>query len=727
MINLGDKVRFGIRQKLFFLVLISFSALIVITSWRIGVEANRAATATIERTLTQSSKILRTKIQSRFASIQETAVGLARDGRVLPLIYEADSPTLQDLTSEFKKSLAFDTLFFTDRKGVVLARSDRPDAIGQELAGKSSLFDAALSGQTSQGISISQNKLLQMVVTPTFDNVAHDLVRGTVAIGYELSPEIAREINSLTASDIGFFTFTRTKESKPSGAKSSDNTNQSLIASLDLYFEQNPLAWQKIYNSKNSEIKFELMLDQGDYFAIAVPLANRDGENLGFIMALSSRTQLLEPFTTVQQQVFIVGFACILIASIIAWIIAKRISMPIVGLVSVAKDIQEGNYPDASLRKKLNDEVGLLYDAMFQMGNTLKEKAELENYLANVSDGLDLERIDLPDLLPYNDDDQNIKTPAAPHANPEDETQISDFENIQDTLVPLTTDLAVGIARPIMIAGTNIQDRYQIIRHLGAGAMADVYLAKDLDLNELIALKILDNRHFVNKDLESFKQEIRLARRITHRNILRTYDFGAWEGLNYITMEFVQGYDLARLIEKAGPLTISNGLTMAKQICSAMKAAHDQGIIHRDIKPSNMMINKHGIIKIMDFGLALAIGKESASNADNSAKDKMIAGTPNYMAPEQFLGEHLDQRTDIYALGILLYTIFTGYPPFSYAKKYEHLEELHLHTPSPKLRNARKSAPEELEAIIVKATQKKPTERYQSVGELLDALQRVQT
>jgi hypothetical protein len=186
MINLGDKVRFGIRQKLFFLVLISFSALIVITSWRIGVEANRAATATIERTLTQSSKILRTKIQSRFASIQETAVGLARDGRVLPLIYEADSPTLQDLTSEFKKSLAFDTLFFTDRKGVVLARSDRPDAIGQELAGKSSLFDAALSGQTSQGISISQNKLLQMVVTPTFDNVAHDLVRGTVAIGYEI-------------------------------------------------------------------------------------------------------------------------------------------------------------------------------------------------------------------------------------------------------------------------------------------------------------------------------------------------------------------------------------------------------------------------------------------------------------------------------------------------------------------------------------------------------------
>jgi serine/threonine protein kinase len=262
---------------------------------------------------------------------------------------------------------------------------------------------------------------------------------------------------------------------------------------------------------------------------------------------------------------------------------------------------------------------------------------------------------------------------------------------------------------------------------LGAGAMADVYLAKDLDLSESVALKILDNNHFANEESEGFKREIRLARRITHRNILRTYDFGVWEGLNYITMEFVQGYDLARLIDRAGPLSLNNGLTMAKQICSAMKAAHDQGIIHRDIKPSNMMINKQGIIKIMDFGLALAIGKETKGSFDTEDKQSeiLIAGTPNYMAPEQFLGGQLDQRTDIYALGILLFTIFTGSPPFSYARNYEQLETLHLHTKPPSIRRSVSNLPETLDKVVAKSVAKKPEDRYQSVAELIEALQMV--
>ena len=717
------KVKFGIRPKLFLVVLIGFSALIIATSWRISVEANRAATATIERTLTQSSQILRTKIQSRFVSIQETATSLARDGRVLPLVYDSASATLQDLTSEFQKALEFNVLFFTDSRGVVLARSDRPEAIGQVLAGKSSLFDDALRGQIAQGISISQGKLLQMVVAPIFDNVANDLVRGTVAIGYELSPEIAREINALTGSEIGFFSFERNSQGEIISAKSSSNTNQSLIKGLDDYFEQHPDIWKEIYNSKESEIKFELLLNENDYFAIAVPLANRDGGNLGFIMALTSRTELLMPFQIVQQQVFVVGFICILIAFLIAWIIAKRISTPIVNLVSVTKSIQEGNYPNKSQEKVSSDEVGLLYDAVFQMGNTLKEKAELENYLANISDGLDLERVELPDDI--QDDDQTNggrREAINPSQLDGDTTQICDFEHIQDTL-----PAAKHKAKPTISDGVIVQERYQIIRHLGAGAMADVYLAKDLDLSESVALKILDNNHFANAEIEGFKREIRLARRITHRNILRTYDFGVWEGLNYITMEFVQGYDLARLIDRAGPLSLNNGLTMAKQICSAMKAAHDQGIIHRDIKPSNMMINKQGIIKIMDFGLALAIGKEAKGSheAEDKQAEIMIAGTPNYMAPEQFLGGHLDQRTDIYALGILLFTIFTGSPPFSFARGFEELEKLHLKAKPPSIRSRVSSLPETLDMVVAKAVAKKPENRYQSVDELIEALQMV--
>jgi serine/threonine-protein kinase len=166
---------------------------------------------------------------------------------------------------------------------------------------------------------------------------------------------------------------------------------------------------------------------------------------------------------------------------------------------------------------------------------------------------------------------------------------------------------------------------------------------------------------------------------------------------------------------------------MAKQICSAMTAAHDQGIIHRDIKPSNMMINKQGIIKIMDFGLALAISKEAkaSSEADDKHTEILIAGTPNYMAPEQFLGGQLDQRTDIYALGILLFTIFTGSPPFSYARDYEQLEKLHMHTKPPSIRRSASSLPESLDEVVAKSVAKKPEDRYQSVAELIEALQMV--
>ncbi|MES2822958.1 MAG: protein kinase [Pseudomonadota bacterium] len=718
----NDNFTFGIRSKLFFLVLIGFGVLIFLTSWRIGVEANRAATTAIDRTLNQSSQILRTKLVSRFDTIQETARSLAKDGRVLPLVFDVDSATLQDLSLEFKKALAFDVLFFTDKEGMVLARSDRPDAIGQSLRGKSALFDKALSGETTQGIIVSQDKLLQVVVVPVLDNVASDVVRGTLALAYALSPEIAREINALTASDIGFFAFIRDANRNITGVKSSYNTNDKLNEWLTNYFAQNSESWNSIYNTKEMQLRFSMTLNEDDFFAIAVPLANFDGENLGFIMALTSRTDLMMPFIKVQQQVYVIGFLCLLVASLIAWIIAIRITKPIVKLVSVAKKIQDGQFPDTDMRVDIHDEVDLLQDAIIKMGKTLKEKAELEGYLAQLADDIDLISVDLPENIQREIDSTTLRNPAVTEKNfTEGDISVYNSQVIQDTLIKDIIPSSAQKAKDstaLLEEGMLVNDRYDVIRHLGAGAMADVYLANDRELGELLALKILHDNIFTQDNSEFFKEEIRLARRITHRNIVRTYDFGVWNGRYLITMEYVHGFDVAQLLDKTGAMSISNGLAMARQICAAIKAAHDQGIIHRDLKPSNMMINKQGIIKIMDFGLAMNINAISAGNRMGN----VIAGTPKYMAPEQFSGGQLDQRTDIYALGLILYAIFSGKPPFDEVRTFEDLEQMHFKVIPTSLKKLVKDMPDYLSAVIHKAIVKNPADRYQSVGELLEDL-----
>ena len=201
-----NTVKFSIRKKLFLFILIAFSLQIILIVWQIRQQAFKVSSETIQTSLQQSITILETKLESRFFSIREVANGLSKDGRVLPLVFEGESLTLQDLSLEFKDALDFDSLFLTDDEGIILARSDRPEAVGLSIRGRSPLFDNALEkGESTQSFIVSQGRILQIVVEPIRDNVAQDIVRGLVAVAYELSPEIAADINKLTASGVGFF------------------------------------------------------------------------------------------------------------------------------------------------------------------------------------------------------------------------------------------------------------------------------------------------------------------------------------------------------------------------------------------------------------------------------------------------------------------------------------------------------------------------------------------
>ncbi len=697
---------YSIRTKLFALVFIAFFTLIAGTYWQVGEKAKSVADTVIDQSLTQSSKILETRIDSRFRFIQEIATGLAQDGRILPLVYDQDTPTLQDLSLEFERTYEFDILFFMNSQGDILARTDQPQAIGVNLARRSALFDSALNGQITSGFIISNNQLMQTVAAPIFDNVASDLVRGVIVIAYELSQETAQEIVALTESDIGFFVFNRDNNRVIDGVNLSYMTNTNLAQSLSAYFDNDSTHWNQIIEQETNDFRTTLIIDDAPYHSVIRRIISSNGNALGFAVATRSDAELKQPFIDIQNTLLAVGGMCLVIASIVSLFMALGLSRPIIRLVTITQQIQEGLYPDSKDYKNSKDEIGLLRTALLDMGQSLKDKAEVEAYLADIANELNDERIQL------------------------DETHLSEHKNGGDTVLankPANEEdkTLINQAAPTQKndnIGSIIDGRYKLLESLGSGAFASVFLAHDMELNDRIAIKIIHLNTIKQFDEFNFKEEIRLARKITHRNIVRTFDFGQWQTNFYITMEYVQGIDLGQLIRRQRHLDDQIALGICKQICTAVMAAHQMGIIHRDLKPSNMMINRQGILQIMDFGLAKKIQKENNDkNADN--KNKQIMGTPRYMAPEQFLGnDQLDERTDVYAIGVIFYTIFNGIPPFS-GVTLKDIAQKHLHEQPPQIIS--RNLPKGFANILEKALAKQPNERYQSARELLDAVNHI--
>ncbi len=207
------------------------------------------------------------------------------------------------------------------------------------------------------------------------------------------------------------------------------------------------------------------------------------------------------------------------------------------------------------------------------------------------------------------------------------------------------------------IAGTLLGGRYRIIGLLGRGGMGEVYRATDLTLGQSVALKFLPaEAEGNNRLLERFAGEVRVARQVSHPNVCRVYDLGEVDGAPFISMEYVDGEDLASLLPRIGRLPADKAIETARKICAGLAAAHDRGIIHRDLKPQNIMMNKRGDVVIMDFGLAAIADQLSGAEARN--------GTPAYMAPEQLKGAEVTNRSDIFALGLVLYELFTGKRPY---------------------------------------------------------------
>src|SRR5262245_59508393 len=261
--------------------------------------------------------------------------------------------------------------------------------------------------------------------------------------------------------------------------------------------------------------------------------------------------------------------------------------------------------------------------------------------------------------------------------------------------------------------GAILADRYRIIGLLGRGGMGEVYRADDLKLGQPVALKFLPRHLATEKDrLERFYAEVRIARQVSHPNVCRVYDVGEIDGQQYLSMEYVDGEDLASLLKRIGRLPPDKALEISRELCGGLAAAHDRGVLHRDLKPSNVMIDGRGRARITDFGLAVA--------ADAQA-DGDISGTPAYMAPEQLAGKSASVRSDIYALGLVLYELSTGKKAFDGAT-LDELRRKHTHdAPVSPSKHAAGFDPA-VEKVILRCLEKDPVARPASASQVAVAL-----
>jgi len=257
--------------------------------------------------------------------------------------------------------------------------------------------------------------------------------------------------------------------------------------------------------------------------------------------------------------------------------------------------------------------------------------------------------------------------------------------------------------------------RYEVFERVGTGGMGIVYKARDKETGERVALKLLKPDITADQSaMERFKNELRLARKITHRNVCRIHEFNRVSGSAYISMEFVEGESLRHVLNRFGNLPPRKGIAIGRQICAGLGEAHAQGIIHRDLKPENVMLDLDGNVKLMDFGIAHTV------HVTGTLTD-VIVGTPAYMSPEQAEGKQVSAASDIYSLGLVLFELFTGSPAFTgdtpVAVALKHIREV---PPRPIVLEP--NVPPGIEAIILKCLEKDPARRYASAEQLEEAL-----
>ena len=322
---------------------------------------------------------------------------------------------------------------------------------------------------------------------------------------------------------------------------------------------------------------------------------------------------------------------------------------------------------------------------------------------------------------------RQLECPKCRHSNPSGSLQCVkcssplSSEDLTHTEVTgdgwsVVTPLAGENAPSALKPGSVVAGRYEILQLLGEGGMGAVFKAMDRQLDRLVALKVIRPELAGHPTvLSRFKQELLLARQVTHRNVIRIFDLGVADGLHFITMDFVQGRDLNALLEER-KFKPEETVKIIRQVAEALDAAHAESVVHRDLKPHNIMLTEAGKVYVMDFGLARSV------EASGITRTGALLGTPTYMSPEQAKGTAVDTRSDLFSLGIIFYEMLTGRRPFE-AESVSELISLHVGAPRPKL----PPALAEYQGLLDRMVAVEPRDRFRGAEELIEAIDQAWT
>ena len=670
---------FGLTAKIFAASALLVVAVLGITFGVTSVQANRTADVSIQRALSNT----RRAVANFLAARTRTFAGVSAVSAEVPqfrerLLTSRERQNVLDQAEEYRDLIGAAWVLVTNRDGILLARTDYPEEYDIDVS-RGALVANALSGEQTSGAFIDDRdttavRLFMAVATPLASRGAAP--QGVLVAAYALDDSLAQAIKQATNTEVVFFALTSDSVPRPvavGGTLPAAEVGPALAAALHV----DSLGADTVGTRMTAQLGGEHLI------GLAGPIRSAGGDVFGGFLALRSREAELAAFAALRRTMLFAIALGVLLALGSAAIAARQIAGPVRRLALATRKVQDGDY-SVNIEVRSRDEIGILSQAFKSLVEDLKEKAALVEYMMQASG-------------------------AAP------------------TQAIATVPTAIreaggggGGAGDQLRPGAVFAGRYEVKEILGAGGMGVVYRAFDRELQEPVAIKTLRPEAMAGGSvaLERFKQEIRLARRIAHRNVVRTYDLGEVGGTYYLTMEYVEGTSLKQLISSRGKLPIPVTLTIGKQLCRALEVAHAEGVIHRDIKPQNMVVEPNGFLKVMDFGIARLANPPKGKGLTEAG---MSIGTPDYMSPEQLSGLELDARADLYATGVVLFECVTGRVPFeaetTWALVAKHLEE---QPPDPRTLNG--EVPEGLARVILKAMAKSAADRYESASQMHDAL-----
>ena len=667
--------RFSLTVKIFlavaFLVFLALAAAVEISSYRV----RSIAEQTSRKALARAKDAYDNFQEDRYEKLHRALRPVVDNSGFKALVDEGDPATIANSLKEDQASATgADFLIVTDARGVSIVRSDKRE--WRHDLSDSALVEKALDGSETQGIWYSEGKLYHAVGAP----VAVGEGSGTRTLGaliaaFAIDDGVAENFHDVAGTDAVFFSNLN-RPSDPPQPQVVASTLGGATRPFARAVEGRPDLVSAVL--QRGMIVGPMSIDTGEdsYLALSWPLRLSSGLVVGSVVTLRSLRTELAAFREIEKTLLVVGLAALFLAFVISYLLARRMTGPIGRMVAATDAVRDGQY-DVPLPVEQNDEIGILARSFRMMLEELKEKAELEKQIAQLTMG------------------GNV--PATP----------------QRTLALGGATSPSSGSGPAPRVGTLFAGRYDIESELGVGGMGIVYKAHDRTLDDAVAIKVLRGEALAQDAtlVDRFKQEIRLARKITHKNVLRTHDFGETDGMRYLSMEYVRGITLKHLLSQNRLLPTAAGLRIARQICGGLAAAHAAGVIHRDIKPQNILIEPNGGVKIMDFGIA----RLSADKGFTATG--MVVGTPDYISPEQARGGELDLRTDVYSAGVVFYEIFSGALPFEGDSPLGVVLK-HIQEDPPPIESKNPDVDPKIARIVMKAIEKDPDRRYQSMAEL---------